>query len=313
MNFRNSIAEADALVDSLPPTALASTPLAATGANSVGANTLTLQNFSKSRLILRDGTQLFVRDWGAGAPIVFLAGWCLTSESWAYQMPDMVENGFRCIAYDRRGHGKSDDPGGGYDYDTLSDDLAELLEQRNLDRIILVAHSMASGEVIRYMTRHKGKRVAKIAMLGPTAPCLMQTASNPSGVPREVFDQVRQELRYDFQGWIARNAAPFIAPSTCQAMVAWFTNQMGQTSMQAMLDCNRTIIESDFREELKLTDVPILVIHGSADASAPLELTGKCVAEIALNAKLKVYANAPHALFATHARQVNADLLAFAS
>ena len=313
MDFRTSFAEADTLVAPLSPTAISSKPLAATGADTVAANTLTLQNFPKNRLTLQDGTHLFVRDWGAGAPIVFLAGWCLTTDSWGYQMPDMVENGFRCIAYDRRGHGKSDDPGGGYDYDTLADDLAELLEQRNLDGVTLVAHSMASGEVIRYMTRHRGKRVAKIAMLGPTAPCLMQTANNPSGISREVFDQVRQELRYDFQGWIARNAAPFIAPSTCQTTIAWFTNQMGQTSMQAVLDCNRTIIESDFREELKLIDVPILVIHGSADASAPLELTGKCVVEIARNAKLKVYANAPHSLFATHARQVNADLLAFAS
>ena len=261
---------------------------------------------------MQDGTQLFVRDWGQGETIVFLAGWCLTSDSWGYQMPHFVEQGFRCIAYDRRGHGRSADPGGGYDYDTLADDLAELLKQRNLDRVTLVAHSMASGEVIRYMTRYKGERVTKIAMLAPTAPCLIYTSNNPSGIPREVFDQVREELRYDFQGWIARNSAPFIAPSTSQATVAWFANQMNQTSMQAMLGCNRSMIESDFREELKSINIPILVIHGDTDASAPLEITGKQVAVIAPNAKLKVYANAPHALFATHARKVNADLLTFA-
>jgi non-heme chloroperoxidase len=261
----------------------------------------------------RDGTQLFVRDWGRGEPIVFLAGWCLISDSWGYQMPALIDKGFRCIAYDRRGHGKSADPGSGYDYDTLADDLADLLEQRNLERVTLVAHSMASGEVIRYMARHGGKRVAKIAMLGPTAPAILKTTDNPIGIPREAFDKLRQELREDFPDWLQRNSAPFVVHATSQSMRNWLMNHMNQTSMQAVLDCNRIMIETDFRAELKAVRTPILVIHGDLDASAPLPLTGKRVAEIAPNARLKIYEKAPHGLFVTHARELNADLIAFAS
>jgi non-heme chloroperoxidase len=292
--------------------------VAATAATQISAAT----KFTKNAVTLqprgnyvttRDGTQLFVRDWGQGEPIVFLAGWCLNSDSWGYQMPTLVDQGFRCVAYDRRGHGKSADPGRGYNYDTLADDLADVLEQRNLKQVTLVAHSMAGGEAIGYLARHKDKRVARVVLLGPTAPCILQKPDNPYGVPRDVFDKMRQELRYDFQEWMVRNAAPFIAPSTSQATVAWFMNQMNQTSMQAMLDCNRIMIEGDFRAELKSLRTPMLVIHGDADASAPLPLTAKRIVEIAPDGKLKVYEKAPHALFVTHARELNADLLAFAS
>jgi non-heme chloroperoxidase len=308
MNRRSLIARGSALATgtaamTMLPQAPAATQLASALTDKVRSNLISAN----------DGTQLFVRDWGSGEPIVFLAGWCLTSDLWAYQMSAMVEKGFRCIAYDRRGHGKSADPGRGYEYDTLADDLATVLEQRNLQQVTLVTHSMASGEAIRYMTRHNGKRVARICMIAPTAPAILQTINNPTGVPREFFEKLREELRDDFHGWIARNTEPFVVPSTSQAMRNWLTGQMTQVSMQAMLECNRIMIEADFRAELKTIKAPILVIHGDADASAPLLLTGKRVAEIAPNTKLKTYEKAPHGLFVTHVRELNADILKFAA
>lgn len=267
----------------------------------------------RGRVVAKDGTELFVRDWGEGRPLVFMAGWTLTSEAWAYQAAELSDQGFRCVSYDRRGHGKSDDPGRGYDFDTLADDLASLLEARDLTEVTLVAHSMASGEVVRYMARHNGARVRSIVFLAPTTPFLTQTPDNPIGVPAAVFEQVRQSWMHDFPKWIDENAAPFVTPQTSPGMIAWIKAQMTSCSMKAVIECNRAMVATDFRKDLAGIKVPALVIHGTMDASAPLQLTGKRTAEIVPGAKLKVIEGAPHGLFVTHIEQVNTEIRAFAS
>lgn len=264
-------------------------------------------------VVTADGARLFVRDWGAGKPIVFLAGWTLTSDMWAYQMSPLCDQGFRCVAYDRRGHGKSDDPGQGYDFDTLADDLAAVLDALDLRDVTLVAHSMAGGEATRYLTRHgKAGRVNKVLYLAPTLPCLTRSADNPMGVPAEMFELNRKVLMTDFPKWIEDNTEPFVLPSTSQPMRTWVQAMMRQASMKAVIDCNRAMTAADFRPELKALKVRALVIHGDKDASAPLELTGRPAAALIPGCELKVYAGAPHGLFVTHMAPLNADIAAFA-
>jgi pimeloyl-ACP methyl ester carboxylesterase len=266
----------------------------------------------RGAVVAPDGTELFVRDWGEGRPLVFMAGWALTSEAWAYQAAELSDQGFRCVAYDRRGHGRSEDPGRGYDFDTLSDDLAAVLEARDLRDVTLVAHSMAGGEAARYMARHKGTRVRSIVFLAPATPFLTQTPDNPMGAPAAYFEEVRQGWMRDFPKWIDDNAAPFVTPQTSAAMVAWIEGLMLTCSMKAAVECNRTLTATDFRRDLAGIAVPALVIHGTKDASAPLELTGKRTAELIPGAQLKVIEGAPHGLFVTHVDQVNAEIGAFA-
>ena len=260
----------------------------------------------------RDGARLFVRDWGAGQPLVFLAGWSLPSDMWAYQMAPLCDAGFRCIAYDRRGHGRSDDPGRGYDYNTLADDLAEVLDGLDLRGVTLVAHSMSGGEAVRYLSRHgNAGRVKRVLFLAPTLPCLTQTPDNPMGVPAAALDQVRNTFMADFPKWIEDNSAPFVLPKTSEPMRTWIKTMMLQTSMKAVVDCNRAMVAADFRPELARLAVPSLVIHGDKDASAPLAITGKRAAALIPGGQLKVYEGAPHGLFVTHAAQLNADIEAF--
>ena len=267
----------------------------------------------RTHVAARDGASLFVRDWGAGEPIVFLAGWALTSEMWGYQMAPLSAAGFRCIAYDRRGHGRSQDPGRGYDYDTLADDLASVLDALDLRGVTLVAHSMAGGEAVRYLSRHgSAGRVKKVLFLAPALPCIQQKADNPMGVPAELLDLNLKAIMADFPGWLSANEAPFVVPATSQAMRDWIKAMMLQASMQAVIDCNRAMTSADFRAEMRAIDLPCLVIHGDKDASAPLEITGKPAAALLKNGALKVYAGAPHGLFVTHVAPLNADIETFA-
>lgn len=260
----------------------------------------------------RDGTPLYFKDWGAGKPVLFVSAWGLNSDMWQYQMTPMTGEGFRCVAYDRRGHGRSAQPSDGYDYDTLSDDLAALIEHLDLRGVTLVGHSMAGGEVVRYLSRHGASRVSRIVLIAPTTPFMLKTADNPDGIPREGFDQVRAEWTGDFPKWLADNARPFFVAATSQAMVDWVLHLMTQTSLKALLDCNTAIIETDFRSELPKIGVPALIIQGDNDASTPLDLTGRRTAALIPNSKLKVYEGAPHGLMFTHTERLNRDLIAFA-
>ena len=259
----------------------------------------------------KDGTALFYKDWGAGRNMVFISSWGMNSDMWQYQMTPMVNEGFRCVAYDRRGHGRSAQPSDGYDYNTLADDLAAVLEEIDLREATLVGHSMAAGEIVRYLSRHGSRRIPRIVLVAPTTPFVLKTADNPDGAPREVFDQVRAQIGRDFPKWLADNARPFFVADTSQAMMNWVERMMALTSLKALLDCNRAFVETDFRAELPKIDVPTLVIHGDQDASTPLDLTGRRTAKLIPGAEFKVYEGAPHGLMFTHMDRFNRDLIAY--
>jgi non-heme chloroperoxidase len=262
----------------------------------------------------RDGQQLFYKDWGTGAPVVFLAAWALPSDMWDYQMVPLSEQGLRCIAYDRRGHGRSSQPGTGYDYDTLADDLAAVLDALELRAVTLVGMSMAGGEMVRYLTRHDQHRIARVVFVATDAtPIRLQTADNPSGIPIERAEFFRRQLLLkDYPNWMEENRQPFFVPETSRQMQEWVRGMMLRTSMKALIECNRSLTSTDFRAELPRIAVPTLLIHGDKDVSAPLEATGRPTAKLIPRARLEVYEGAPHGLFLTHMDRLTRDLLAFA-
>lgn len=259
----------------------------------------------------KDGTRLFHRDWGEGRPIVFAASWALSSEMWAYQVAHLSERGFRCIAFDRRGHGRSDVPARGYDIDTLADDVAAVIDQLGLKAADLVAHSMGGPEVVRYMGRHGTGRVRKVALVAPAGPCLVQKADNPYGAPQAYFDDRIAEWRADFPKWTRENQAPFFTPQTSQPMQEWLVAQMLSTPTPVAIAAFQALIRADVRPDLAKIDRPTLVLHGDKDASAPLDITGRRFAAGVKGAELKVYAGAPHGIFVTHMDRVNRDLETF--
>ena len=260
----------------------------------------------------RDRAGLFYRDWGVGKPVVFVHSWAVNSDLWQYQMVHLAANGFRCVAFDRRGHGRSTDPGRGYDFDTLADDLAAVLDQLNLRDVTLVGHSMGCAEIARYLTRHGASRISRIALVAPSLPFAMKTADNPDGVDKNALDAMRASWsRGEFPKWLGENARPFFAPETSQQMVDWGIRLCLQTSLQAILECNRLDVEVDFRPELPAIKVPTLIIHGDHDVSAPLDFTARRVAKLVPGSKLKIYEGGPHGLMFTHTDQLNADLLDF--
>lgn len=262
----------------------------------------------------RDGTQLFYRDWGSGAPLVFLSGWALTSDCWCYQTQPLSDSGLRCIAYDRRGHGRSSDPGRGYDYDTLADDLAAVLDALDLKNVTLVTHSMAGGEAVRYLSRHGAKRVARVALISATLPFLTKTADNPDGIDPAAFEAARRRgLLRDFPKALRDNLRPFGVEETSQAMLDWIADVMLRCSMKALVECNRALTSTDFRAELGKVELPTLIVHGDKDVSAPLPITGQKTIALMPQATVKIYEGAPHGLFLTHAERLNKDLMEFAA
>lgn len=263
-----------------------------------------------------DDVSLFFRDWGEGEPVVFCAAWALSSIAWQYQMISVVDSGRRAVAYDRRGHGRSDDPGHGYDYDTLADDLARVFERLDLRDVTLVAHSMGSGDAVRYLTRHGDSRVARLVLLAPTTPFVLKTPDNQDGVDEELFAERRDEWRRDFGRWILENEGPYFGDGLPGCEVSsllrdWTKADMLATTLQAAIEFQRSAVETDFRAELATLSLPTLIVQGDADASAPLPLTGARTAELLPNCRLLVYENAPHGLYLTHRERFNADLLAF--
>jgi non-heme chloroperoxidase len=258
-----------------------------------------------------DGTSLFFKDWGKGDPVVFVHSAGNSSDVWAYSMIHVVKQGFRCVAFDRRGHGRSSVPGGGYDYDTLADDLAGVMDGFDLRGATLVGHSMGCGEVVRYLTRHGSRRVARIALIAPTLPFLLKTPDNPGGIDKKYFDNLRAEWQRDYPKWLAANSAPFFTPETSPQMIQWGINLAYQTSLHAAIESNISVTETDFREELKRIDVPTMIVQGNADKSCPLEMTGRPTAKLIPGSELKIYEGAPHGVLLTHVEQLNEDLMRF--
>jgi pimeloyl-ACP methyl ester carboxylesterase len=260
-----------------------------------------------------EASDLFVRDWGEGPALLFLHGWGLASDSWNYVMLPLVERGFRCIAYDRRGHGRSADPGRGYEFDTLADDLARIIAARGLTDLTLVGHSMAAGELVRYMSRHGGRGVARLVFVAPAGtPFMLRTADNPRGIDGALLEASRARAARDLPAQVEANLPPFFAAETSPAMRAWLARMMENASLHALIECNRAMTTTDFRPELARIDRPSLVIHGTADASVPLELTGRPTAAAIPGARLTVYEGAPHGLILTHAARLAQDIAAFA-
>ena len=261
----------------------------------------------------RDGVRLFHRDWGQGQSMVFVHSWAMSSDMWAYQVAHLSEQGFRCIAYDRRGHGRSDAVSRGFDIDTLADDLAAVIEGLALENVILVGHSMGGGEIVRYLGRHGTARVAKVVLLAPVTPCILQKPDNAYGAPMAYYEAVRETWRTDFPKWIEDNKAPFFTPETSPRMIEWLVDQMLDTPVPVAIATNKAMVDADLRRDLAEIDRPMLILHGDVDASAPVDLTGRRTAEAVRGARLKVYPGAPHGLFVTHMEEVNRDILEFAS
>ncbi|HEX3699933.1 MAG TPA: alpha/beta hydrolase [Phenylobacterium sp.] len=256
-----------------------------------------------------DGASLAYTDRGAGAPVVLVHAWAMHSQMWDRQVEALTQAGLRVVTFDRRGHGRSPDPGRGYDMDTLADDLAAVLDQLDLTGVTLVGHSMGGAEVIRYLARHGDARVRQAVLLAPAAPFLTQTPDNPTGVPAQAFEQLRAAWVEDFPKWAADNAAPFFTPRTSPETVAYGVRMMLECPLPVALACNRALVATDLRGDCGKITTPTLIVHGDADQSAPLEITGKVAARLIPNARLQVVTGAPHGLYTTHAETVNRAIL----
>ena len=265
----------------------------------------------------KDGTQIYYKDWGSGQPVVFSHGWPLSSDSWESQMFFLASKGYRCIAHDRRGHGRSSQPWNGNEMDTYADDLATLMEKLDLKNAMLVGFSAGGGEVARYVGRHGTKRVAKAVLVSSVPPLMLKTPANPGGLPIKVFDGIRAASvanRSQFYKDLA--GGPFFGfnrpgAKVSQGLIDWFWMQGMTAGHKNTYDCIKAFSETDFTEDLKKFDVPTLVIHGDDDQVVPIDAAGRASAKLVKNAKLTVYPGAPHGLTDTHKDKLNADLLAF--
>jgi non-heme chloroperoxidase len=270
-----------------------------------------------STITTKDGTQIYYKDWGTGQPVVLSHGWPLCGDAWEAQMLFLAERGYRCIAHDRRGHGRSSQPWQGNEMNTYADDLAELLDFLDIKGAMLVGHSTGGGEVARYIGRHGTARVAKAVLVSSVPPLMVKTAANPEGLPIEVFDGIRAgslanraQLYKDFaSGPFFGYNRPGAKPS--QGVIDTFWMQGMMASHKGTYDCIKAFSETDFTEDLLKIDVPTLVIHGDDDQIVPIKAAGMHSAKLVKNATLKIYPKGAHGLTDTAKDQLNADLLAF--
>ena len=264
----------------------------------------------------KDGTGIYFKDWGTGRPVVFSHGWPLSADAWDAQVLFLGENGYRVIAHDRRGHGRSSQPWNGNEMDTYADDLAALMETLDLRNATLVGHSTGGGEVARYIGRHGSRRVSKAVLIAAVPPLMLKTKNNPGGLPISAFDQIRAGVVADRSQFFKDLTMPFYGynkpgAKISQGVMDSFWLQGMQASIKGVYDCIKAFSETDFTDDLKKIDVPTLILQGDADQIVPIDDASRLSAKLIKHSTLKVYAGAPHGMCTTHADEVNADLLAF--
>jgi non-heme chloroperoxidase len=290
---------------------------AATDKPSNSASKHIRENRNMSMITVRDGTQIYYKDWGKGQPVVFSHGWPLSSDAWESQMFFLASHGYRCIAHDRRGHGRSSQPWNGNDMDSYADDLAELMDALDLKGAMMVGHSTGGGEVTRYIGRHGTKRVAKAVLMGAVPPIMLKTATYPDGLPLEVFDGFRAAYLADrSQFFLDVASGPFFGfnrpgAKVSQGLINSWWRQGMQCGHKNGYDCIKAFSETDFTEDLKRFDVPTLIIHGDDDQIVPIKNSALLSAKLVKNSTLKIYPGGTHSLGDTSKDQLNADLLAF--
>ena len=269
-----------------------------------------------STITTKDGISIYYKDWGTGQPVVFSHGWPLNADAWDDQMFFVASHGYRAIAHDRRGHGRSSQPWDGNDMDHYANDLAELIETLDLHDAVLVGHSTGGGEVTRYIGRHGTSRIAKAVLVDAIPPLMLKTEANPGGLPIEVFDQLRAGLSADRSQFYKDLSAPFYNANRPDSKVSQGTRDMFwlwsmQVGLKGAFDCIKVFSETDLTEDLKRFDIPTLIIHGDDDQIVPIGDSALLSSKIVKNATLKIYPGAPHGLTSTHKEQLNEDLLSF--